>query len=114
MGRKPKPIDGEQVFKLARLDCTMQEIADFFGCHVDTIRDRFPDELARARAAGKISLRRAQFKRAVQDRSDTMLIHLGKNRLGQSSVGTGEDIREILSGLIAKRPDPAGPGEVSE
>jgi hypothetical protein len=85
MGRPLKPIDAEQVYRLARLGCTQQEIADFFGCHPDTIRDRFSTELARARAAWKMSIRRAQTVRAIRDRSDTMLIHLGKTELGQTA-----------------------------
>lgn len=98
MGRKPLPIDAEQVYKIARLGCTHQEIADFFGCHPDTIRDRFPEELARARAAGKISLRRAQRIRAIRDRSDRMLIHLGQIELGQvvQPPPPEADIDEIL------------------
>jgi hypothetical protein len=83
MGRPLKPIDAEQVYKLARLGCTQEEIADFFSCHPDTIRDRFSSEIASARAAWKMSLRRAQTVRAVRDRSDSMLIHLGKSHLGQ-------------------------------
>lgn len=84
MGRPPLPLDAEQVYKLARLGCTQEEIADILGCSQQTISDRFSVECARARASLKMSLRRAQLHRAVKDRSDSMLIHLGKQMLGQS------------------------------
>ncbi len=84
MARPLKPIDAEQVFKLAQFGCTQKQIAEFFGCHPDTIRESFSGELSRARAGWEINLRRAQAIRAIRDRSDTMLIHLGKSYLGQT------------------------------
>jgi DNA-binding XRE family transcriptional regulator len=84
VGRPRKPIDAEQVYKLARLGCTQEEIADIFDVSQQTISDRFSVECSRARASLKMSLRRAQLHRAIKDRSDSMLIHLGKNMLGQS------------------------------
>ncbi len=83
MGRPPKPIDAEQVFKLARLGCTQQDIADFFGCDEKTIRNRFSEDYRVGKEAGKISLRHLQWKRARAG-SDPMLIHLGKTTLGQT------------------------------
>jgi hypothetical protein len=83
MGRPLKPIDADQVYRLARLGCTQDEIADVFGVHQATISRRFASEFARARSECRISLRRAQFRRAIEDRSDSMLIHLGKVYLGQ-------------------------------
>lgn len=83
MGRPLLPLDAEQVYKLARLGCTLEEIADILGCNRQTITNRFSQEVANARATLKSSLRRAQLKRAIRDRSDSMLIHLGKNMLGQ-------------------------------
>jgi hypothetical protein len=91
VGRPLKDIDAEQVYKLARLGCTQKEIADFFNCHPDTIRDRFSSELTCARADWKISMRRAQTLRAVKDRSDSMLIHLGKCYLGQNDKNPSEE-----------------------
>ena len=83
MGRPLKPIDADQVYKLARLGCTQDEIADVFGVDQATISRRFASEFARARGECRISLRRAQFRRAIKDRSDSMLIHLGRVYLGQ-------------------------------
>ena len=95
VGRPLKDIDAEQVYKLARMGCTQQEIAEFFGCTQSVISDRFSMDYLRARGDWKQSLRRAQTIRAVKDRSDSMLIHLGKVYLGQADVTevvTREDV----------------------
>lgn len=109
MGRQPKEIDAEQVYKLARLGCTLDEIADFFQCHRHTIRDRFSPEIARARAGWKMSLRRAQTHRAIKERSDTMLIHLGKTYLGQGGSSEGES-GDQESVIFECADDAASPG----
>lgn len=93
-GRPRLPIDAEGVFKLAKLGCTNIEIADFFGCSEKTIRNNFSGELKSGRAVWKKSLRRAQTIRAIRDRSDAMLIHLGKHYLGQDSPQPQEEIDE--------------------
>jgi hypothetical protein len=110
-GRK-KPIDADLVEKVARLGCTLEEIGDIVGCSVDTLERRFADTIARARAHRKMSLRRAQTVRAIRDRSDAMLIHLGKHELGQRDDGEGGALREVLAGLLGGRDDRGGAGEV--
>jgi hypothetical protein len=83
MARPVKPIDAETVRKLAKIGCTQEDIAEFFGCSHSVISERFRQEFHQGRAASKISLRRAQWKSAMRG-SDRMLIHLGKCYLGQS------------------------------
>lgn len=83
MPRQPADIDGEQVRKLAAFGCTYREIGAWFNVDEKTIRNRFSAEKEQGEENGKMSLRRRQWKRAMEG-SDTMLIHLGKNRLGQS------------------------------
>jgi hypothetical protein len=83
MGRPAKDIDAELVRKLAKLGCTQDEIADFFGVTQSVISERFRSDFHLGCAESKISIRRMQFKRAMQG-SDRMLIHLGKVYLGQT------------------------------
>lgn len=83
-GRPEKEIDPQQVYKLAKIGCTLNEIGDIVGCSDTTLSRRFRDVYTHARAEFKSSLRRAQYVRAVRDKSDTMLVHLGKNYLGQA------------------------------
>jgi hypothetical protein len=109
MPRPRKPIDKGQVIKLARLGCTQDEIAEFFDVDRSTISRRFAREVSRARAACKIALRRAQMHRAIKGKSDAMLIHLGKVYLGQNGGTSQDDLRAILSGLVAPHPSPTEP-----
>jgi hypothetical protein len=83
MGRPAKDIDADQVRKLAKLGCSQSEVADFLGVSQGVISERFRSDFHLGSAESKISLRRMQFKRAMQG-SDRMLIHLGKVYLGQT------------------------------
>lgn len=89
MARPRTPIDKKQFENLCGLQCTKQEIADWFSCSEDTIErwcDReygecFAVVFRQKRGIGKISLRRMQWKLA--EKSPAMAIFLGKNLLGQ-------------------------------
>jgi len=92
-GGRPKieftPDQIRQVFKLAKLHCTFEEIGEVMGISVDTVRARIRDEgtefsqaYIKGRGMGKLSLRRAQFRYALKG-SHSLLIFLGKNLLGQ-------------------------------
>jgi hypothetical protein len=83
VGRPPKDIDADQVFRLARLGLTQADIAEVFDVSQSVISERFRSEFTRARGHWKLSLRLAQWKRAKAG-SDAMLIHLGKSVLGQT------------------------------
>ena len=97
MGRPRIEIKYDEFEKLCYFQATLQEIASWFDCCERTIETRvkehyldedekamsFCDVSARLRGKGKISLRRKQFQRGMEG-SDKMLIHLGKQYLGQS------------------------------
>jgi len=76
-------VPPEEIVKLARLGCTTEEMSDWFGVPVNTIKYNFSSEIAKGRAETKQSLRRAQISLALKGNA-TMLIWLGKNMLGQS------------------------------
>ena len=90
-GRPRIQIDWEELDKLCGIQATEVEIAQWFGCTVDTIenackRDKgvnFSEYFEQKRVPGKISLRRKQFQIAM-DGNVTMLIWLGKQYLGQA------------------------------
>lgn len=84
-------ISEREVKKLAEMQCTTTEIANFFEVSEDTIERRFAGKLARWRKAGHCSLRRSQWLKALEGHSgDTvMLKHLGKCYLGQGDDTTG-------------------------
>lgn len=89
MARPRKEIDPEQFEKLCALQCTLEEIAGWFGCSVDTIERWCKRQYSRSFAEtykthsqqGKISLRRNQFK--IAEKNAAMAIFLGKQYLGQ-------------------------------
>lgn len=87
-GGPRKEIDLQIVEKLAMIHCTDKEMADILGVSVDTLWRRKQDDpaflelLERGRSNGKASLRRRQWQRA-ESGSDTMLIWMGKQILGQ-------------------------------
>ncbi len=90
MARPRIEIDEDNFKKLCGLQCTLSEIASFFQCSEDTVERwckrelnlSFADAFKKHSAAGKISLRRWQFKMAEHNVS--MAIFLGKNWLGQT------------------------------
>jgi len=107
VARPRKEIDSEQFEKLCALQCTLQEIANWFGCSEDTIerwcqreyQDEngqpmgFADTYKNYSVDGKISLRRFQFKMA--EKNPSMAIWLGKQWLGQrDNIDVGMDVND--------------------
>lgn len=90
-GRPNKEIDQKQFESLCGLQCTEQEICDFFEVTHKTLTSwckrtygqSFSQVFSKKRGTGKISLRRAQMQAALGGNT-TMLIWLGRNYLGQS------------------------------
>lgn len=98
-GRKNKPgagrpliqIDKEVLAKLCELQCTLEEMAGVLKCSDDTIErfcereygTNFAEVYKRLSSGGKVSLRRMQFKSALEG-NVTMQIWLGKQCLSQS------------------------------
>lgn len=88
IGRPKKTIDLKQVQSLAKLGCTYDEIADVIGMGRSTFGLKLKDPDVRAAyekglSEGDVSIRRSQFDVAVSGNT-SMLIWLGKNRLGQT------------------------------
>lgn len=98
MAKKPKAngrpltvIDWAEFEKLCGMLCTQVEIADWFKCTDDTIQAAVRkeygigfSELYKTKSVkGKVSIRRAQYLSATEDRNPTMQIWLGKQHLGQ-------------------------------
>ena len=86
-GGRPKfQIDYELVKELAELMCTHEEIASVLGCSAKTLaRDaEFCLVHKKGMENGKMSLRRAQFTKAVTESNTVMQIWLGKQYLNQS------------------------------
>jgi hypothetical protein len=116
VGRPKKKIDPEQVKALATIGCTRREVASMLGCDEGTIRNRFSAVFELGESCGKTQLRRKQHKRAVEDESDAMLMHLGKHRLGQhdrtkTAIEHTGEIKVIVEYTDDGDPDPAAPAD---
>lgn len=111
-GRPKKEIDQVQFEKLCGLQCTEEEICGWFDISDRTLErwckatynETFVEVFKKKREAGKISLRRSQFRLAEKNAS--MAIFLGKNYLGQRDTVEADfnpeslkKARELLGGI---------------
>ena len=109
-GRPKKEIDKSQFEKLCGLQCTAEEICNFFEVSDKTLYrwvkktygENFSAIFQQKRSRGKISLRRTQFRLAESNAS--MAIFLGKNYLGQSDRPESETtdngkLSDLIEGL---------------
>lgn len=96
MARPKKNIDYVTVEKLASIQCTQEEIANFLGISTRTLqRDKeFCRIYKKGMENGKMSLRRMQFKKANEG-NVSMLIWLGKQYLGQTDKVENNNTHEI-------------------
>ena len=84
-GANRKVVPPDEVWKLAAMGCTLEEMSDWFQVKPDTLKYNFAEYIAKGRAELKRRLRAAQLKVAIGGNA-TMQIWLGKNILGQSDA----------------------------
>lgn len=85
-------LNWEQIKAMCQILCTNEEIARVMGCDADTLCNQakrkfgmtFQEFSKKHRTEGKASLRRAQYKAAVEDKNPTMLVWMGKQHLEQT------------------------------
>lgn len=119
-GRPRTKLDERMLEELASINCSYDEMALVLGCSVRTLHDNFRTPIEKGRAQGKSSLKRMQFKLAM-DGNATMLIWLGKIWLGQRErreeisidvkTMTDDQLRRLVAGEdpAAILPDRAKP-----
>jgi hypothetical protein len=96
-GRPKLSFDMKLVQNLGQIGATYEEMALFFQCSIETIKNKMKDEFGdfcmsykKGKAALCQSLRRRQIEIALDKTNKSctsMLIWLGKNILGQSDQG---------------------------
>ena len=97
-GRPIKPIDWDEVDKLLMAGCNGVQVAAYLHMHPHTFYDRvqiekgtsFTEYQTEKKEKGNTLLLGAQYKLALE-RDRTMLIWLGKQRLGQKEEPKGAD-----------------------
>jgi hypothetical protein len=79
-------VPPEDVYKLASIGCTDNEIAAFYDIKPDTLRRNFAAEIAKGREWTKIRLRKAMFTNACENMHASVQIFLAKNILGMADT----------------------------
>lgn len=106
MGRPCKSVDEKRVIELASKGMTIKEIAALEDVSYWTLHRRFAKACEKGAELCNGMLRAKQFERAMAG-SDTMLIWLGKQRLGQ------KDKTEVVNqGVRFELGDSPRPSEV--
>ena len=110
MARPEAKIDLAELEKLCGMQCTDEEIAAFFGVSTRTIErrrkvQRFSEVMDRAKAKGRVSVRRSLFKLAAAG-NVAAAIFLSKNLLGYRDVVNNEHTGLVGGPIqIAAKPD---------
>lgn len=108
-------FDAQQFVDLCKIQCTITEISHFFHITIDELNKQceksfgVPSNIAQKEFSsdGKISLRRAQFRTAVEKDNPILQIWLGKNYLEQCEDPTkraqeeqkGETLKAIVDAV---------------
>lgn len=110
MPRPKAKIDLVELEKLYGMQCTDEEVAAFFGLSTRTLARRkevkkFADVINRAKAKGRVSVRRALFRLATSG-NIAASIFLAKNLLGYKDVMSNEHSGPDGGAIpIANKPD---------
>ena len=99
MARPIKKVDTQAVQKLAQMHCTYEEIAEFCNVSTKTLQRSYVHLIKKGREMGKISLRRAQFEKALGG-NVAMQIWLGKQHLDQRDKIENTNYNERLPLII--------------
>jgi len=102
VGRPTLPIDWEKVEQYMMAGCNGTQIAASLGISADTLYDRCESDngvnysayLQEKRAKGDSLIHAKQFSKGVKEGNVTMLIWLGKQRLGQVETPTEIHVSE--------------------
>ena len=94
-GRPRKDIDVNVLKNLCEIQCTKQEMAYILSCSVDTLNRHYSDVMNMGKSLSKVTLRRAQWRNAIEKNNVTMQIWLGKNILNQTDAPLTEESETI-------------------
>ena len=100
MSATPAHIDWDVVVEYLMAGCSGVEVAAQLGIHENTLYQRCKTDLGvefvafkqEKQASGDSILKKVQFEAAIKDKDRSMLIWLGKQRLGQKEKGE-QDIK---------------------
>lgn len=90
-GDNKRVIELETVKKLAHLNLSYKDMADFFGCKETTFRDNFRFVVEQGRQKTKHRLMEAMLTNAIEKMNPVMQIWLSKNLLGFQDAPNNTD-----------------------
>ena len=90
-GDSKRVIELETVKKLAHLNLSYKDMADFFGCKETTFRDNFRFVVEQGRQKTKHRLMEAMLTNAIDKMSPVMQIWLSKNLMGFQDAPNNTD-----------------------
>ena len=90
-GDSKRVIELETVKKLAHLNLSYKDMADFFGCKETTFRDNFRFVVEQGRQKTKHRLMEAMITNAIDKMNPVMQIWLSKNLLGFTDAPVNTD-----------------------
>ena len=90
-GDNQRVIELDHVRKLAHLNLSYKDMADFFGCRETTFRDNFRFVVEQGRQKTKQRLMEAMLTNAIDKMSPVMQIWLSKNLLGFTDAPVNTD-----------------------
>jgi len=106
VGRPPIQLDPKQGEIFGYFRATYETMAEYLGCHIDTIRKAMQDEdsefsksYKKGYSGMKMKLSEAQVKTAIEDRNPTLLVWLGKQYLGQCDSPETSNMRHEITGF---------------
>ena len=112
-GRPQIEIDWKAVNQYLIAGCSGQEIAGFLGIHPDTLylavkrkyNQVFTEYSAMYKQKGDAILKAKQFEAAINDKNISMLIWLGKQRLGQKDKNeTDLTVTDMVTQIVIEKP----------
>jgi hypothetical protein len=83
LGRPRKIFDESKIIELVSKGFTNEYVADYFGCHVDTLYSNYSDALRKGKVSRNSCLQAKQLENAMAG-NPTLLIWLGKQWLEQT------------------------------
>jgi len=90
-GDSKRVIELDTVKKLAHLNLSYKDMADFFGCKETTFRDNFRFVVEQGRQKTKHRLMEAMLTNAIEKMNPTMQIWTSKNILGWNDAPNNTD-----------------------
>jgi len=95
----PIKLDHNQVEKLAAIGCTLNEMASFFNCSVDTLTRNYAEALHRGRENGKVSIRRLMWEQGQKGNTTALkyLVHnVLKEKIEDQSIQDDGRTNEVM------------------